>query len=262
MKQPSSAAGRAPSPPHRSNEQPARLERSRLSNRAADALKRRIVTGTYPAGARLPTEKDLAAELGVTRLTVREALSQLSAAGFVETRHGSGTYALDLGERVNLQLLAEMLNAGRALSAAESASLMELRARLLSAFADVFVERATAEHVTELRAVVEAMRATLGAPGELAEQDYRFNEVLARATGNFFLVLLMRSLREVHLRLGEVVYREHGDVEAILATQSALIDAIERRQSARVSKVLRTYLEGATEVVTGWLSRRDRAMPR
>jgi GntR family transcriptional repressor for pyruvate dehydrogenase complex len=233
------------------------LERSRLSNRAADALKRSIVTGAYTAGAKLPTEKALAEELGVTRLTVREALSQLSAAGFIATRHGSGTYVVDLRERENLQLLAEMVGAGRKLTANESTSLMQFRCVVMRGFADAIMANATPEHVAALRGKLASARAETD-PEQLAEIDYSVNELLSIASGNVFLTLLMRSLREVHRELGVVVYREHGDVGAILDTLDALADALERKQAQRFARVLTTYVDGAAAVVSEWTRRRPR----
>ncbi|MCC6877260.1 MAG: FadR family transcriptional regulator [Sandaracinaceae bacterium] len=227
---------------------PSRLERTRLSSQAAGALKRAIVTGAYPAGSRLPTEKVLAEQLGVTRLTLREALSQLSSAGFVVTRHGSGTYVVDVRERENLQLLADMLAAGRELSPRESAALLELRAVVACGFAQAIAAGATAEHVAALRELVAGARRTRE-PAELAAIDYRINELLALASGNVFYTLLMRSLREVHVALATVVYREVGDVEVILSTLEALASALERGPKTRFERVLRTYVDGAAPVL-------------
>ncbi len=227
----------------------ARLARSRLSNRAAEAIKRRIVGGAYPPGARLPTEKALSEELGVTRLTIREALSQLSATGFIESRHGSGTYVLDLRERESFQLLSEMLQAGRHLTPEECISVLDFRARVVGAFADAIVASVTPEQVAALRALVGSADAA-SEPQVLAALDYRFNEVLAQASGSWFLVLLLRSMREVHLQLGAVVYRDHGDVETVLSTLRALVDALSRRRPARFAAILQTYLRGAIAVVS------------
>jgi GntR family transcriptional regulator, transcriptional repressor for pyruvate dehydrogenase complex len=233
-----------------------KLDRQRLSNRAAAAIKRWIVTGTYPPDARLPTEKQLAEKLGVTRLTVREALSQLSAAGFVITRHGSGTYVVDVREREDLALFADTLSAGRRIEARECASLMEFRTVVLTGFADAIAKGASEADVAELRAIVGEARGERE-PARLAALDYRFNEVLARASANTFFTLLMRSMREVHLEIGALVYRER-DRETILDTLEALADALERRQPQRFAKVLATYVEGAAAAMADFLRKRSR----
>jgi len=72
--------------------------RSRPRLRSAsvqDELRQRIDQGKLPAGARLPSEPDLAAELGVSRATLREALRALEDEGLLRRRQGSGTYVAD-----------------------------------------------------------------------------------------------------------------------------------------------------------------------
>lgn len=58
----------------------------------ADELRQRIVAGTYPAGSKLPSETELIAEFGVTRLTVRRGLAVLANEGLTEPRRGRGVY--------------------------------------------------------------------------------------------------------------------------------------------------------------------------
>src|SRR5918996_1947 len=65
----------------------------RLSLAIRDKLAQRISSGAIAPGARLPTEPELAAELGVSRATLREALRSLEEDGFVSRRRGAGTYA-------------------------------------------------------------------------------------------------------------------------------------------------------------------------
>lgn len=64
-----------------------------LSARVRADLRRRLTAGEWPAGTRLPTEHQLASDYGVSRATVRTALSGLESEGLTSTRHGSGTYA-------------------------------------------------------------------------------------------------------------------------------------------------------------------------
>ena len=69
------------------------IEPSRLYRRIAEQLRALIVGGEYAAGTRLPPERDLAVQLGVSRPSVREALIALEVEGYVEIRIGSGIYA-------------------------------------------------------------------------------------------------------------------------------------------------------------------------
>jgi DNA-binding FadR family transcriptional regulator len=232
-----------------------KVKRTRLSDQVAAELKRLIASGTYAPGTRLPTEAELAIELGVTRLTVREALFQVEAAGFTQTRHGSGTYVVDLDEAATFGLLAELLAAGKSLSPEDCLALMELRSVVVGGFAPSLIERVTDEQVAQLRGVVEQGRGALGDAQRLAQLDYRFNELLARASGNTFYLLLIRSVRAVHVRLGEVIFTHHHDDAVIVATHEAIASALDTRSQAKLKKSIATYLEGGTTIVRAWAAR-------
>ena len=71
------------------------LEPQRLYRQIADQLRQLIVSGEFVVGARLPAERDLAKQLGVSRPSVREALIAMEVEGWVEVRTGSGVYVLE-----------------------------------------------------------------------------------------------------------------------------------------------------------------------
>src|SRR6188474_3964988 len=71
------------------------VENRRLYRQIADQIAALIERGEYPVGARLPPERDLARQLGVSRPSVREALIALEVEGYVEVRMGSGVYVAD-----------------------------------------------------------------------------------------------------------------------------------------------------------------------
>src|SRR5258706_6073061 len=80
------------------------IETRRLYQQIADQLRELIERGEYPVGSRLPTERDLARMLGVSRPSVREALIALEVEGRVEVRMGSGVYVTEppRGRRANV----------------------------------------------------------------------------------------------------------------------------------------------------------------
>ena len=70
------------------------IEPQRLYRQIADQLRALLIKGEFAPGTRLPAERDLAVQLGVSRPSVREALIALEVSGWVEVRVGSGVYAL------------------------------------------------------------------------------------------------------------------------------------------------------------------------
>ena len=75
------------------------IEPRRLYRQIADQLRTLISDGEYPVGSRLPPERDLSAQLGVSRPSVREALIALEVEGWVEVRTGSGIYVQEARQR-------------------------------------------------------------------------------------------------------------------------------------------------------------------
>jgi DNA-binding FadR family transcriptional regulator len=71
------------------------LEPQRLYRQIAEQMRKGMISGEFPVGARLPAERELATQLGVSRPSVREALIALEVEGWVEVRTGSGVYVLN-----------------------------------------------------------------------------------------------------------------------------------------------------------------------
>ena len=235
-----------------------KMERTRLCDRVADELRRQVASGAFAPGARMPATKDLAEQLGVTRLTVREALAQLETAGLVESRHGSGTYVVDLRGRATLQQLATFIGAGRALGVSELQDLLAFRSVIVSGFLDEIVAGASEAQLAQLDAVVAEERAALGHPTTLAALDFHFNELLALASGNLFYQLLLRSLREAHLHLGEVVFAHAGDGKVVVDTHDAIVRALSRRDPVALRRRLQRYLDGGSRIVSQWSTQHPR----
>ncbi len=243
-----------------------RVRRNRLSDQAVAELKRLIATGVYTGGSRLPSEPELAEQLGVTRLTVREALANLEATGFTQTRHGSGTYVVDTAEVPTLGLLSELLGAGRRLAPEECLSLMEFRAVVVLGFVDAIVQHTSAEDLAALATLLERERTVLDRPGrsadELAGLDYQLNLVLARASRNLFYGLMMRSVRAVHLELGRIIFEKNQNDETIFTLHEEIVSSLRSRRVQPLRKSLTVYLEGGTKLIREWAKSRPTGAPR
>jgi GntR family transcriptional regulator, transcriptional repressor for pyruvate dehydrogenase complex len=88
------------------------IQRTRAVDTAANVLRRAILSGELPAGEALPAERKLSADLGVSRLTLRSAISHLEAEGLVRARQGSGVRVLDYRESGGVALLPHLMGTG------------------------------------------------------------------------------------------------------------------------------------------------------
>ncbi|WP_183392908.1 FadR/GntR family transcriptional regulator [Kineococcus radiotolerans] len=152
-----------------------------------------IAGGTFPAGSRLPPERQLAESLGVGRSAVREALAALEILGLVTVRPGSGTYIRDSTS----ELLPTTLSWGLMLSAEHTAQLSEVRSALEVRAAVLAARRVSDDDLKNLRGHLEAMEANTGDLHTFIEADAAFHLQLAAAAGNEVMGDLLQTVRSL-----------------------------------------------------------------
>ncbi|MEJ7137104.1 FadR/GntR family transcriptional regulator [Amphibiibacter pelophylacis] len=208
----------------------------RLAEQVADLLEAEIRCGRLSAGEKLPTERLLAAQMGVSRTVLREAVSRLKSAGLLESRQGSGVYVLQPGF-VPLQF-------DRAGSSSLQAVLqiIELRRGIEAEVAALAAQRRTDADVDDIRAAMAAIVAAVDQGGDGVREDVQFHRRIAQAAANPYMVhtldYLAQFLHEAtrctranearDSRLMQDVIDEH---EAIIAAIAAG-DAAAARQAA------------------------------
>mgnify|MGYP003455480006 CR=1 FL=1 len=168
------------------------IEPRRLYRQIADQLRTLIAAGEYAVGSRLPAERDLALQLGVSRPSVREALIALEVEGLVEVRPGSGIHVV----------AAEPADkAGGSRSAQqESFGLFEIiRARQLveGELVALVARQVTAPLLTELRAALAQMDAEIAAGTMPIQGDRRFHLSIAKAADNDPLLRVVTELYDM-----------------------------------------------------------------
>src|SRR5580692_5860950 len=134
------------------------VARSSVVDAVADRLRGEILAGRLPAGAKIPSERELSFALGVNRLTLRAALARLEALGLVVTRHGASTLVTSWRERAGLDSLAALIGTLQPSDPAWfdlAVSLLELR-RILATEA---VALAAARHTPEQIEAIERFAA-------------------------------------------------------------------------------------------------------
>ena len=154
------------------------VEPQRLYQQIAQQLRQLIVAGEYPPGSRLPAERELASQLGVSRPSVREALIALEVEGWVEVRTGSGVYVLTRTAPTQAPVAAN-----------EWGPLEVIRARRLveGEIAALAAEAVQPEHLQALQEAVAAMQLDADAGRAPLEGDRAFHLTLAAACGNAVL---------------------------------------------------------------------------
>jgi GntR family transcriptional repressor for pyruvate dehydrogenase complex len=174
-----------------------RVRRSQsVTSEAIEKIQGLIISGSWGPGDRLPKETELAAQLGLSRNSLREAVRALSQLRVLEVRQGDGTYVTSLEP----DLLLESTSFVSHLLVGESAlELFEVRRLLEGAAAALAAARIDAAGKEALRAKLEQMTETETVE-ELVEADVDFHAIIAGATGNTFLASLLASLSSRTMR--------------------------------------------------------------
>lgn len=214
---------------------------------AADRVRGQILRGELPAGRDLPGERGLSEQLGVSRLTLRAALTRLEAEGLVQPVHGSGTRVLDYRETGGVDLigyLAEQALEGGRVPVRLIADLLEMRRMIAVELLGAVAERATDAELRALRKQVARQELALDEPEAFIAEDLQFARLLVRAGRNLALELLFNTVVKVidgHPGLA-IAFRANAD--QTVRVYRRLIDLIETRDARRVRKVARRLVGG------------------
>jgi len=210
--------------------------RKRLSDQVAEKIKAMILSGEVAKDTRLPAERVLAEQMGVTRLTLREALKETERSGFTKTRHGAGTYVCDLSKEANLGLLDEILNSGQGLTQREVRSLLEFRRVNFLGFAGMVVQNARPDQIEQLYEIIERERGSFQDVDAIVALDYEFHEKLAEASSNLIYALFMRSVHAAYSYLCYIVFNtvfeQTGTLESVTIAHEAMANSIRDRNAS------------------------------
>jgi GntR family transcriptional repressor for pyruvate dehydrogenase complex len=226
--------------------------RDTLYERTAAQLLELIAERGLGPGDRLPTERELAGMLGVSRVPVRDAIRTLAAQGLVEARRGKGTFVAARGMDAAVQEATAALRQDEDVFA----DLFAVRRLLEPAAAQWAAKRLSPDQADRLDAIVTEMEAIDRAAEpdlyRMSDLDSEFHVVVATAADNAVLLRLMEALQDLHReqletssryrgRLTETIVDHRRIVEAILAgdpvgASLAMTDHLSRSEAAHFSR--------------------------
>jgi GntR family transcriptional repressor for pyruvate dehydrogenase complex len=218
-----------------------------LTDEAIDRIQQMISSGKLLPGQRLPSEKQLSEELGLSRNSLREAVKALELIRVLDVRRGDGTYVTSLEP----SLLLEAVTFVTDLHTDDSLlGLLEARRVLEPASAELAAARATSEQIDALEVLAHEM-GRLGEE-ELVAHDLAFHSAIAECAGNPYLKGLIDALsgKTVRVRMWRALTQE-GAVRHTLDEHEAIVEAIRRRDPQLAHALVLAHIEG----VERWLRR-------
>jgi DNA-binding FadR family transcriptional regulator len=209
---------------------------SSIINRLTDLL----ISGELKPGDKLPTEMELAEQLGVGRNSVREAIKMLSYLGVIEIRRGIGTFvANSMPESVVNPLIL-----GLVFEQKTSREIIELRLLIETAIGEIVIQKASDEDIKNLVAANEHLKKAAARKSSSSQQlrdiDIGFHETLLELTDNNPLKKIGKAIYALFLSSIENTVKQ--DPERAVRNHQLIIEAVEKRDPELLRKHMKESL--------------------
>ena len=215
------------------------IRKSSAPEMVAEQIIEKITGGELAPGTQLPSQRDLARQLGVGRSSVREAINALVVMGYLEPLQGKGTFIKAILPNADAGI--GKLNA--AFSASSIFDLMEARELLECRSAALAAERADDRQIHKLKAAMQAVAGTETDYAIFLDADIRFHAAVADAAGN----VVLRELTKLVL---EKVVAHHNELK------TALLPPAYREVSIRTAaRIVEAIESGNGEAAARWMAR-------
>ncbi|HEY4740786.1 MAG TPA: FadR/GntR family transcriptional regulator [Candidatus Acidoferrales bacterium] len=233
------------------------IQNSRLYEQIVQQIEDSVLKRELKPGDQLPAERELAAQFGVSRTAVREAIKALREKGLVEAYTGRGTFITNERSQAIRHSLDRIIKINQVEGFLQ---LAETRAILEPAISALAASRADKQHLATMREAVAVMDEARKDPAVFIEADLDFHLTLAEAAGNQIILSLIDSivglLREQRLR----IFRIAGGADRGQFHHKRILEAIENRDPVRARQCMEAHLEQVREDTSVSLS--SSASPR
>lgn len=191
-------------------------------------------------GTRIPSERDLGDQFGVSRTVIREAIRHLAAKGVLEVVSGSGVLVADIGHEGVVESIDLYL---RQRGVIEPELIHEVRESLELKTVALAAERATDAQLQEIDEICEAMGVLLDDPEASSDADLAFHRAIAAATGNNLFLVLVDSLNDVMLQIRRATLVDPERGKVALAAHRRIVEALRTRDQATATGAMKDHLD-------------------
>lgn len=210
-------------------------------------LETMILSGRLMVGEKLPSERELAESMQVSRAVVNSGITELARKGFLIIKPRVGTFVADYRRDGTMDTLMSIMNYnGGILREAEVRSILELRIALDSLAIRLWLPKATSEEIRLLRSYVEELKVAK-TTSEAAEYAFRFQHELAFLSGNTLIPLIFTSFKVPVISLWERFCRMYG-IEQLYSNNDTLCRYFEARD---VDKAIQWISSSLNESIDG-----------
>jgi DNA-binding FadR family transcriptional regulator len=216
-------------------------EKKRATEEAADRLRAAILKGEFRPGTDLPGERELSVRLGVSRLTLRAALTRLESEQLVKPIHGSGTRVLDFRESGGIEMLGHLYTLSTAGYAPSSllGDLLEVRRLVSVEVIGLCAERSTEEELAEMERHVDELAAAVDDVPRFMQLDISLALRMVRGTHNLGLVFLANTFVRILMQQPGIELAFALNPRGAVASYRRIATLLKARDAKRARKLTR-----------------------
>ncbi len=216
-------------------------------------IESRIISGKLEIGTQLPSERELAEMLQVSRTVVNAGISEMAKKGFLTIKPRSGTYVADYRREGTLETFISMMGYnGGILRKSEIKSILEVRMIMDSLAVQLVIPKINNTELETLKEILEHLRQS-STPERASEYAYLFHHELSVMSGNTFLPLIFSSSKFPVCSLWERYCRIHG-VDSLYNNNYDLYQCIENRSVdcaiKSINTTIKAIIEGDKQIYT------------
>lgn len=226
-----------------------------LSEKIVSQITDYMVRGSLSPGDRLPTERELAEQFGVSRTVVRDAVKTLAGRGMLQVKHGAGIFVASDEERMSNN--AGMLSGAFAPHGAGLADLFEIRRMLETEGAYWAAARHSSHHAERLRSILDEAWQYSDDPEALSDRDAQFHLAIAEASQNLVLVRVMLTLLDLLGSARQRTLNIPGRTVLSLEQHGKILDAIEAQDQDAARQAMIEHLDSVESAIVPTEDERD-----
>jgi GntR family transcriptional regulator, transcriptional repressor for pyruvate dehydrogenase complex len=220
------------------------IRRNKVYEEVARQLEQMILKKLHP-GDKLPSERELAESLGVSRSSIRDAIRSLELVGLVEPRQGSGTVVREISADTVMNPLTNILRHKVELVT----ELIDFRKMLEPSLAARAATHASEEELEELEQILHRQEARFRANELAIEEDSEFHYAIAMASGNSVVLKVLDVLMDLLRDTRERSLQSEGRPQKSLAGHRKILAAIKKRDAEAAKSAMRRHIEDVEEIV-------------
>ena len=222
---------------------------TKVFERVAEQIEKRILDGELRKGDRLPTERELAEQFQVSRTAVREAMKSLAQKGLINMRPGRGTIVID-GAREAMQNSISLMMKLKLGEVGGSDNLVEFRVILETEIAALAAARATEKEISAMHEAIRIMDESLNDADAYINADNEFHEALAQATQNALILILINSIVHLLSEQRKQIFETEGGPQRGQIHHRRILESVTRRDPEAARAAMRSHLQQVREDVS------------